>query len=110
MSITYTLKPTSMVVAANENGQQNVAVKVYWSYTATDGIYTAINPRGYTFLTYVPGNSFIPYSNLTEEQVINWILASWTPEQTQANQQQLADNIAAQKEAKYSIPSLPWST
>ena len=98
-----------MVVAANQDGQQNVVIKIYWSYTATDGTFTATNEHGYTNMTYIPGNPFTPYQNLTEADVVNWVLGSWTPDQLQANQQFLAKSIAAQQAAAYKFLPLPWN-
>jgi len=109
MAITYTLTPTSMLVAADESGQQDVVVKVYWTYTAVDGLYSATNSFGYTNVTYTSGQPFTPYDQLTQAQVTQWVLGSWTPEQTTANQQPLANSIAAQQAAQYATPPLPWS-
>jgi hypothetical protein len=107
--LTYTLTPTSMVVAANQSGQQNVVINVMWEYTATDGIYIANSGPGNTQVTYTSGNPFTPYANLTEAQVAGWVLGAWTPDQTASYQKQLSDSIAAQQAAQYATPPLPWS-
>ena len=108
MAATYTLTPVSMVVASDQSGQQNVVVKVLWTYTAADGLYTATT-TGFTYVSYNPDNPFTPYANLTEAQVAGWVLSAWTPDQTAAIQKPLSDSIAAQQAAQYATPPLPWS-
>lgn len=110
MTISYSLIPTAMTVAARQGGETNVVIRVDWQYVATDGIYKAINPAGFTNLTYVSGAEFTPYDQLTQAEVAEWVLGSWSPEQLAANQKPLADSIAAQKAAPYSSPKLPWIT
>lgn len=108
--ITYKLTPLSMTVASQYEGETDVVVSIAWKYAAVDGVYAAENSLGFTSCSFTPGNPFTPYADLTEEQVVGWVLSSWTPEQTAQYQAQLADMIAAQKAAPYSNPLLPWAT
>jgi len=109
MAITYTLVPLSMTVVPDQSGQQNVVVRVGWNYTGTDGVYVGINAAGFTELTYTEGNPFTPYQNLTQAQVIAWVLSAWSSEDTAARQKVVNDQIAAQQAAQYATPPLPWS-
>ena len=109
MAITYTLTPLSMTVAPQLDGEENVVVQIAWKYTATDGVYVAENALGFTPCSYTPGGQFTPYQNLTQAQVADWVLSSWTPEQTAHYQAQLAERIAQQKAAAYNMPPLPWA-
>ena len=98
-----------MTVASNRDGQSNVVVSIVWNYGATDGIHVSTNPPGFTNVTYIPGEQFTPFENLTEADVINWVLSSWTSDQLQANQQTLINSITAQQAAQVKILPLPWN-
>ena len=108
MSNTYTLNILQMTVAPTHDGLSNVVVNAVWQYCASDGVFLAKGPISLSEFAYAPGSPFTPYSQLTQEQVADWVLSSWTPSQTSLYQKQLADNIAAQKLAQYATVPLPW--
>ena len=110
MATTYTLTPTSLVVSGMLDGFKNVVVRVNWVYEATDGTYTVTNPHGFTILNPPsPEGPFIPFSSLTKDQVSQWVLSSWGPEQLAANRAPL-DKALADKAANTGMMVLdpPW--
>lgn len=63
----------------------------HWTATATDGDYTA---SIYSTCSWADGTPTVPYANLTQETVLNWV---WESVDKQATEDALAANIALQK-------------
>ena len=105
--VTYSVTIHSMSVASNLSGQENVVVNVLWSYVAIDGVYKVSIP-GSSKCSYTAGNAFTPYASLTENQVANWIINSWTSEQSTRYNQQLNDMLTKEKSKPYNSLQLPW--
>jgi hypothetical protein len=75
MAITYTWKVTSLKTKT-EGANQDAVVQTYWQKTGTDesgntGTFSGATP--FTSTTMTNGNTFIPFSQLTEEIVLTWI-------------------------------------
>lgn len=101
--------------------ENNLVVKVDLTVTATDGDNTA--SAAYT-RTLTRGDSFIPYDQLTEAQVLAWcfepIVTTWTNfdeielSRTQLikeeGEAQVAEQIAGQLAQAAAEPALPWVT
>ena len=99
--------------------EDNLVVKVDLTVTATDGDNTA--SAAYT-CTLTRGDSFIPYNQLTEAQVLAWcfepVLNTWLDlknvEHTSTRfiktegESQVAGQIASQLAKKAAEPALPW--
>jgi len=71
MSNIYTWSVNSVKVNPSLNGEANVVLSVFYKVTGTDGI----NTTSLDFeqdLPYVASNTFIPFNQLTETQVIAW--------------------------------------
>jgi hypothetical protein len=100
--------------------EDNLIVRVDFTVTATDGDNTASTVYARDL---VRGVSFIPYSQLTEQQVLNWCfepqILSWKgadnvdksvvrliKDEGEAN---VAGQIARQLEKKAAEPALPWA-
>lgn len=79
---------------------------VHWTAAITDGEYSAETTSTVSF-TEQPAQEIIPYENLTETQVVEWVTGALGPDHVTAIEGVLAAKIAAQK-----IPSvtagLPW--
>ena len=75
MEIEYSLKITELVCDATSNGETNVISCVRWVYSGTDGRNSAAY-GGYTNINHTDDEPFTPFSNLTEEQVVTWVLSS----------------------------------
>ena len=100
--------------------QDNLVVKVDLTLAGTDGENSASIAYSRDL---VRGDAFIPYEQLTEQQVLDWCFApevnTWTD--TDGNQQsstrlikdeseaQVAGQIARQLAQKAAEPALPWA-
>ena len=75
MAITYTWKVTSLKTK-NEGSNENAVVQTYWQKIGTDehgntGTFSGATP--FTSTTMPEGNAFVPFEELTEEVVLEWI-------------------------------------
>lgn len=86
---------------------QNVVITAWFKIFGIDGQYTATYENG-VGLGEV-GNSFIPFSQLTEDQLIQWCKDILTPEYCQTLEQGVQNKIDGLK-ALTQQPQLPWAT
>ena len=77
-------------------------ITAHWQATATDGDYTAST---YSTCSWAEGTPTIPYADLTQETVLNWV---WESVDKQATEDALAANIALQKNP-VTATGTPWS-
>ena len=82
-------------------------VTVHWTASQVDGDYSASTYSTVSF-TEQPGQSLIPYEDLTEAQVIQWVKDSLGSEGVAAIDTALANNIADQKAPKVASGT-PWT-
>ena len=75
----------------------------HWQATATDGDYTA---SIYSTCSWAEGTPTVPYADLTQETVLNWV---WESVDKQATEDALAANIALQKNP-VTATGTPWTT
>jgi hypothetical protein len=99
--------------------QDNLVVKVDLTVTGTDGDNSA--SAAYS-RSLVRGNSFVPYEQLTEQQVLDWCfepeVTAWIDDDDvkqsstrlikEEGEAQVAGQIARQLAQKASEPALPW--
>lgn len=79
---------------------------VHWTASQVDGDFTASTYSTVSF-TKEDGINYIPYEQLTEAQVIEWVKASLGEEGVAAIDTALANNIADQKAPKVAAGT-PW--
>ena len=96
MSVTWTI---STLERETSNGFVIVA---HWQATAVDGDYTAST---YSTCSWAEGTPTVPYADLTQETVLNWV---WESVDKQATEDSLAANIALQKNP-VTATGVPWS-
>jgi len=108
MSITTTWIVEQMNCYPQAEGQTDVVFTVHWRVNATNGTYNATS-YGTVEVTYVAGDPYTPYSQLTQDQVIGWVQASLGAEQVASIEENLATNIADQANPPVVTPPLPWS-
>ncbi len=80
---------------------------VHWTASQTDGEYSASTFSTVGF-TEQPEQSLIPYADLTEAQVVEWVKASLGEEGVTAINTALVNNIADQKAPKVAA-GVPWN-
>ena len=94
---------TQWTISTLERETSNGFVTVaHWQATAVDGDYTA---QIYSTCSWAEGAPTIPYADLTQETVLNWV---WESVDKQATEDALAANIALQKNPVTST-GVPWS-
>lgn len=87
-------------------GETDVVCTVYWRMNATDGEYSA-TAYGSCGITFVEGEPFTPYADLTFDQVWGWVSAIVNMDEMKAN---LDKQIEAQINPPIVSPPLPWAT
>ena len=75
--------------------------------SGTDGTYVG-SVYGAVGVSLTPGAPFTPYADLTEEQVVGWVLDALGPEQVTAYEANVAKQIADQANPPVVTPPLPW--
>jgi hypothetical protein len=95
MNITYKINNLERQVS------DDLVITAHWRVDAVDGEHTA---GAYGSVGFTRGDDFIPFEELTEAQVIDWVKAQLDVEQIESN---LANQIEALKEPK-SVSGLPW--
>jgi hypothetical protein len=106
MTIQYTTTIKQMFTVPNPTGY---VVNVVFKVEGTDGTHTAEIYGNITFTPEQNEQGFIPYSQLTQAEVLGWINAATN------NQQNYYDNINGQIQSLITPPvspssqPLPWS-
>lgn len=96
MANTYTWKINAVDCYTSKDGLENVAYNVHWTLIATDGEHTT-SSIGVNSIGSPNPDNFVPFDQLTEEQVVSWITASMDVEQMQANLDKQIEDLVAPK-------------
>ena len=86
----------------DRNTADGFVTTAHWTATAVDGEHTA---SAYATVGWSEGTPTIPYANLTEATVLNWV---WESVDKEATESALAAQIALQK-APVTASGTPWS-
>lgn len=89
-------------------GNENVVFTVHWSVMATEDEYVGY-AYGSVELALDPEATYIPYAELTKEQVVSWVHAALGEDQVAAFEAGVADQIAVQRNPPVVTPPLPWA-
>lgn len=89
-------------------GEADVVFNVHWLLVANDGTYVG-TVYGSCGLTLDPNAPFIPFADLTEEQVIGWVKDALGAEQVAVLEANVAQQIEDQINPPVVTPPLPWS-
>ena len=124
MTTTYKWNIQELDCVPQEDGKTDVVVTAHWTVTATssegkaiidyDGN-NAISPYtssayGTQSFTYDPSKTFIPYANLTQDEVVAWVQAGMGIDEVTALQENLDKQIENQINPPIVTPPLPWAT
>ena len=107
MAITYTWTIDSM--STMPTPEPDFVVRVIWTLTGTDGTNTASIGGDSTFSQ--EGETFTPYANLTEAQVLGWVqdeLGEQGAANTQANVEGQINSMITPPVSP-TVEPLPWS-
>jgi len=80
-------------VHPQEEGETNVVYNVHWIVTGTEEDYSATS-IGTQIVSVDPETEFIPFEDLTNEIVVEWVKEAMGEEQVQAIEDGIASQIA----------------
>lgn len=89
-------------------GNADVVFTVHWSITATEDEYVGY-AYGSVGLTLDPAAAYVPYAELTKEQVVGWVHAALGEEAVAGYEASVAEQIANAKNPPVVTPPLPWA-
>ena len=106
MTTTYNWVITALDCIPNTPEGADYVVTVHWSCNGTDGTYNG-SVYSTCSLPVVQGSSFVPYADLTQEQVLGWIWANGVDQE--ATEAAVDQQIQNQINPPVVTPALPWS-
>ena len=106
--ITYSWDITALNSYPEYQGEQDVVFTIFATYTGTDGTYSS-NVEVAQALVLSNSSPYTPYADLTENQVLGWLLAALTPQQIDQMQTKIAAQITADNQPPFVQLPLPWS-
>jgi hypothetical protein len=86
----------------DRNTSDGFVTTAHWRATSVDGDYSA---SVYSTCSWADGEVTIPYEDLTEQDVLDWV---WVSVDKDATEQALADQIELQKHP-VTASGMPWS-
>jgi hypothetical protein len=111
MTTEYTWAVTEMTCYSSYDGESNVVFQVTWKCTGVSdvgGEPVVESLSSSTNISLTQGQPFIPYDQLTEEQVLQWV---WDTGPSQAETEASIQTAIDQKaNPPVANPSLPWAT
>lgn len=96
-------KIVSLECYPEHEGQENVVTIAHW--TLTEGEAHVYGSVGFTL---DPEAEFIPYADLTEAQVVEWVKGALGEEQVAAHEAAIAAQLEAIANPPVVKPALPW--
>lgn len=106
MAYTYIWKIENMAAQKQLDTYTDVVIEVGWTCTGTDGIFHAVIP-GLTRIVFTGSDSFVPYTDLSEDQVISWVWSSGVDRL--AIQSQIDSQLDLQINPPTVVLPLPWT-
>ena len=87
MANTYTWKINQLDAKIHEDGLDNVIYIIHWTYIAKDDSEESISVSsiGTLSVEYNEGNPFIPYEDLTKNDVVGWLEAGYNVAEMKIN-------------------------
>jgi hypothetical protein len=107
MAITYTQIISNMVAYPTYETQADVVFQINWVLVGIDDVTKiSANMPAQTTVTYVAGEPFTPYNQLTQAEVLDWVNTNTPAEYMTALQTNVAAQIAQQTQQQTLQP--PW--
>ena len=108
MAVVNTWSVVQLDAYPEAEGQSDVVFCVHWRLDGVDGEHTG-GVYGSAGLTLDPEETYVPYADLTEAQVIGWVQAALGEEAVTGYEANVAQQIADQINPPVVSPALPWS-
>ena len=105
--IEYTWNIAQMDAYSHYAGNTEIVFNVHWTLSGVEGPYLG-STYGSQLLTLDPEATFIPYQDLTLEQVLGWVKTAMGPSKVLALEQEINDQIQKQVSPIVVYPPLPW--
>ena len=99
---------TQLSVYPQSEGEADVVCAAAWNVSGTDGTYNG-SLNGLTAFKLDPEAPFIPYDQLTQEQVLEWVWGS-LGEEGKATAEADVDAQIAYAASQVTNAKLPWDT
>lgn len=108
MTIVYTWTVDGLECYPQVGGLSDVVFRVRWAANGFDGTYNA-SVQGVQDIPAPSEDAFTHFADLTETQVIQWVLDALGPEQVESFEADIATQIAEMITPPVVTPSLPWA-
>lgn len=99
---------TALDCKPNVDGLIDYVVTAHWDCTATDGIYSGRVYSTTSFEVDADKPDYIPYTDLTQDQVVEWVKTKLGAETVAATETNVLQQIETQKNPPIISPALPW--
>jgi hypothetical protein len=110
MTITYTWTINALDCIPDVDGKTDYVVTAHWSCAGTDGTYQGFVYNTASFVVDPDKADYVPFSDLTEEQVVGWVKGSLTEDGVAATEAAIQTQIQNQLTPPIVHPPLPWAT
>jgi len=105
MATVFTWDVTQLNCYPQAQGQTDVVFTVHWTCSGTDGTYNG-SVYSTSNVTYVAGEPYTPYNQLTKDEILRWVWASDIAKKSAENDVQM--QINNQANPPIVSPPLPW--
>jgi len=113
MDMTYSWSVNHIFSYPNFAGQENVVCKVQWRYKGENESGVSSSRGGVTEINFQPDKPFIPFGELTEEQVLGWVRPTISQQDIEKMGLEIQEDIAVmidlKKQKREALMELPWS-
>lgn len=99
---------TKLLCYPDIGSEANVVFQVYFDVRGVEGDVDACVPS-FVNLSYQPGQSFVPFSDLTNDMIIGWVKSELGNGAVRDIETMLAQRLEQRKNPPIITPNLPWS-
>jgi hypothetical protein len=110
MSIEYIWKVESLECYPTFDTHEDVVFKVHYEIQATDDAGYTADAQCSQVLIYDSSGPFVPYDQLSEEQIISWVRSAIGDDSCNKVEADLAGLIDIKRNPPVVQPPLPWSS
>ena len=107
MAIVNTWNVVAMDCYPEVDGEKDVVFTVHYTLNGVDGEYTG-SVYGSVGVTLDAGSTFVPYADLTLDQVVGWVQDALGEEQVASLEANVTQQIEDAQNPKVVTPPLPW--
>lgn len=90
-------------------GQSDVVFKAYWTITGLNENGISGFVKGIQDITLNPDDPYIPYNDLTKDQIISWVQTAMGPDQITIHEVNIDTQINEKVNPMVVVLPLPWN-